>query len=512
MNRKDGSTLIFLMLFSTLSKLLGFIREISLSYVHGISFVSDAYIISIGIPNLVFGFVAVGLLASYIPTYKKIESDDNIENANQYTFNLFSLLFFISIVFITLIFLFPRSAVLLYAGGIQSETLILATSFTRITSFSLLALIFVNIFSAYLHIKNYYLIPTLLGIPMNLIVIISIFASKVSLTFLSVGYLISVLLEVIFLLIFIIKTKYRINIRKLSLDRYIKLTIQLSIPVILGSIINQIAVIVDRNILSRFSTGAISALNYSTILGGIIQGIIMISVLTYFYPQLSKSAKTDHSHYVKISNKTLQIMSFLIIPSVIFLYAESNFVIKTIYQRGAFTSEDTILTSTMLSAYIFAVLFISLREFLLRIYYSNNMTKSPSIIVVIGIILNIISSILLSNIIGVIGVPIATVISIIIVDILMLIHLNVKKILLIKINTILGIAKNIFNSICMILVIKFTKIYIFKVFSNEYLRFGFVILIGLFSYFVFEAIMKGNIIDDIISILKLRKVRKNGTN
>ncbi len=54
-------TAIILMFITIISKLFGFGREIALSYIYGASNISDAYLISITIPSVVFGFVSIGI-------------------------------------------------------------------------------------------------------------------------------------------------------------------------------------------------------------------------------------------------------------------------------------------------------------------------------------------------------------------------------------------------------------------------------------------------------------------
>ena len=60
-------TALLIMLITILSKIFGFARELTLAYFYGASNVSDAYLVSITIPSVIFGFIAAGLVAGYIP-------------------------------------------------------------------------------------------------------------------------------------------------------------------------------------------------------------------------------------------------------------------------------------------------------------------------------------------------------------------------------------------------------------------------------------------------------------
>jgi putative peptidoglycan lipid II flippase len=89
-------TALTLMILTMLSKLFGFARDITLSYFYGASNISDAYLISLTIPGVIFGFIGVGITTGYIPMYSKIENSNGIKEANRYTNNLVNVLIVIS--------------------------------------------------------------------------------------------------------------------------------------------------------------------------------------------------------------------------------------------------------------------------------------------------------------------------------------------------------------------------------------------------------------------------------
>jgi putative peptidoglycan lipid II flippase len=84
---------IYLMLISILSQTTGFIRELTLSYYYGASNISDAYLISITLPMVIFSFIGRSLTTSFIPVYAKIENEKGKSSAIFFTQNLMSILF-----------------------------------------------------------------------------------------------------------------------------------------------------------------------------------------------------------------------------------------------------------------------------------------------------------------------------------------------------------------------------------------------------------------------------------
>ena len=60
---------IGLMATTILSKILGFGRELTLSYFYGTGMYSDAYISALNIPGVIFACIGVAISTSFIPLY-----------------------------------------------------------------------------------------------------------------------------------------------------------------------------------------------------------------------------------------------------------------------------------------------------------------------------------------------------------------------------------------------------------------------------------------------------------
>lgn len=80
-------TAVLLMLITFVSKFFGFTRDITLAYFYGASNVSDAYIIALTIPSVIFTIIATGISTGYIPMYSNIEKEYGVEEGNKYTNN-----------------------------------------------------------------------------------------------------------------------------------------------------------------------------------------------------------------------------------------------------------------------------------------------------------------------------------------------------------------------------------------------------------------------------------------
>jgi len=170
-------TALLVMIITVLSKIIGFGREIVLSYVYGASAITDAYLISQTIPIVIFSFIGVGIATSFIPLYSRIFNEQGQLEANRYTNNLSNTLLLLASIIVVIVMLFTQPIVRLFASGFSGETLELAIRFTRVSVFGVYFTALLNIFAGYLRIHDNYIIPALVGLPMNLVIIASLFIS-----------------------------------------------------------------------------------------------------------------------------------------------------------------------------------------------------------------------------------------------------------------------------------------------------------------------------------------------
>ena len=76
------------MIFTLVSKVLGLFREVTLSFFYGTSNMSDIYLIALTIPTVIFSFVGIGLITTYMPVYTEVMQRDGKDAANKLTSNL----------------------------------------------------------------------------------------------------------------------------------------------------------------------------------------------------------------------------------------------------------------------------------------------------------------------------------------------------------------------------------------------------------------------------------------
>lgn len=407
-------TVILLMVLTIISKFIGFFRDVILAFFYGASGISDAYIIALTVPSVVFGIIAKGISTGYIPMYSRIEENHGSKQAIYYTNNLINTLIVICTFIIIAGVVFAEGLVKVFASGFEGEVLRIAVLFTRITLVGIYFTILIRILSGYLNYKKYFAVPNLLGIPMSLIVILSIYLSYQlgMLEILAYGYVVALAVQFMILVFFSYKKNYRYKPVLNMKDEHIKNMLILAIPVILGSAVDQINKLVDRTLASQISTGGISALNYATTLNGFVFSVFVTSITTVMYPSISKMASKGNIKGLKRALYQAIIgAAVLIIPATVGSLVFAEPIVRMLFARGAFGEEAVIMTSNAFFYYSIGMIGLGVRVILGRAFYSMQDTRTPMIDAAIAMILNIILNIILSRYMGLSGLALATSIS-----------------------------------------------------------------------------------------------------
>ncbi|MDN7241620.1 murein biosynthesis integral membrane protein MurJ [Planococcus sp. N028] len=403
-------TVLAIMIIIVMSKILGFFRDIFLSFFFGATNVTDAYLIAMTIPTVLFAFIGMGIAASFIPIFTKISAHQGEAEAKRFTANLVNIVLIFSTLIIAAILIFPVPIVKLFAYGFEGETLKLAVDFTRISSLSIYFVALLAVFNSYLEINGKFLIAAFTGLPLNIIMISFIYVSSVgNIYWLAYGYVIAVAIQFLFLVPAIRRTGYRHKMYLKPKEENIKSMMFLALPVIIGVSVDQINVLVDRTIASQIVGGGISALTYSNRITFFIEAIFVTAIVTVLFPKITKMAvRKDMIQLKWIVGKMITSIGLLIIPSTVGLMIFSKEITVLLFGRGAFEDDAVLLTAGALFFYSFGMLGFGLREVLAKVFYSLEDSKTPMVSALAAMVINVILNIVLSRIMGISGLALAT--------------------------------------------------------------------------------------------------------
>ncbi len=476
MYSKSKKTMIFIMLVTLFSKVLGFIRDIILAYFFGATCVTDAYIISNSIPISIYELIGITIVTVYIPMETSILEEEGVEKADLFTSNFTNInMIFIFILYI-LGMIFTEQIVKIFAVGFDEVTINMTVIFTRIAFFGIIFRILTAIYSGYLQVKGNFVIPSLIGIPLNIFYILCIIlASFGNHYFLAIGILLGLTSQFFLLLPFIMKHKFKYSFIFDIHDERIKKILFLSIPVIIGTAVTQVNLIIDKTIASTIVVGGITMLNYAQKLNNTVDTIFVVSILTVTYPMISTYVAQNNIESVKqVLGKTIDSIVIYILPLSIGIIIFSNSIVNILFGRGAISASEINTIASSLVFYSVGLVALGVRGTLVKVFFSFKETKIPMINTLIGVVINIILNIVLSRLLGVYGLALATSISIIVTAILLNIYLKKR----------IGKYKTVFSSASIIKIVfsvvlmAFTSKSIFML-TNTYIAEIFALILAV---------------------------------
>lgn len=210
-------------------------------------------------------------------------------------------------------------------------------------------------------------------------------------------------------------------------DKYINKVILLSLPVLVGVAINDLNAIVDRTLASGLASGSISALNYADRLKSLILSVFIFAITTVIFPLLSKESNNDNIPGMKkIMGKGINLILLITVPATVGLMVLATPIVESAFQRGAFDSTATLMTSQALTFYSIGLVAMGLNLLFSRVYYSLQDTKTPTVNGAISVGFNIALNIILVKYMAHAGLALATSIATTIATVLLLVGLKKK--------------------------------------------------------------------------------------
>jgi putative peptidoglycan lipid II flippase len=190
--------------------------------------------------------------------------------------------------------------------------------------------------------------------------------------------------------------------------------LKLMLPLVLGMIVYRAAPVFDRYLLSGLIEGSISYISYANKITSVIPAVIVSGISIAIFPIMAKYAAEGKTHQlVGVMSKGIRMLIFLSIPITLFMMYYSKEIILLIYERGAFTSKDTLLVSNALYIYLLAMPAGVLGTIVGgQGYYVLKDTRTVAIVGVIEMLLYVGISFALLKYYGYLALPIANVIQV----------------------------------------------------------------------------------------------------
>jgi putative peptidoglycan lipid II flippase len=365
-----------------ISRILGFVRELVFAMVFGASALFDGYITASRIPNMLRRLFAEGALTqAFVPVLIQVRQQNDPASLCRFQNAMLTILLMVTLLIALLFCVFPKAVISLYAYGFSEDDprLAIASGLLPILAFFLPLISMISFYAALLNSHRHFFLAGLLPAISNMVLIIV--AMNVTSDELGVWYLSWALIAgamVQWLLVFFQTWRLfglvcpTINFRHPALKKVFKMLL----AGIFGLSAVQISLFIDGNLASYLPSGSLSWLYYAERLIYLPLGTVGVSLASVSLPLLSEAIAQKKSHDIQFQLHRSSHMVFLLgIPAAMALFFLAEPILSVLFERGAFTANDTLMSAHALRYFSLGLPFMMLIKLWVSVAYSYQHVK-----------------------------------------------------------------------------------------------------------------------------------------
>ncbi len=398
--RQIARAAVLVMGLFLLSRVAGLAREMIIGARFGTSAELDAYQAAFRVPDLLFQLVAGGALGSaFIPVFTGCVARKDLKGG----WRLFS-----AITNLVLVLLTALAAILALAAPWLVRT-VLAPGFTaaqqaltaELVRWMLISTVVFGVSGIVMGVLNsfqHFLLPALAPILYNLSIIGGAwFLAPIHGVFgLVLGVIVGAALHLDVQLFGLWWYGARYTPTFGLGDPKVREVARLMGPRVLGLAAVQVNFWVNTLLASALPAGSLAALNYAWLLMLLPQGIVAQGVATAAFPTFAAlEAQGRRQELRRTVTTTLRGVLFLAIPAAAGLLVWRTPLVRMLLERGEFTPQSTALTTFALAFYSLGLIGHSAVEIQARAFYALHDTRTPVVIGIAAMALNVLLSVIL---------------------------------------------------------------------------------------------------------------------
>ena len=428
-SKKAAKSVAFIIIFSSLSKLLGFLREILIGAKFGSGSETDTFFIALSAVSLFTTVITKSINTTMIPVLSEVESREGKNGKISHTNNLLNTVSLISLIIISLAWISSPAIIRIIAPGFDGEQFKLTVALMRIGLPTVFLAGTQGVFRGYLQSELMFSESALAGFPFNItyIFFLLFLSGFFGIKGLMVTSVLAILSQVLLQIREIRKTEFKYQFLFNLKDKYLKKILYLILPIIFSAGLDDLYVIINKALASTLMAGSISSLTYANRLVGIVKELFIAAIATVMYPMLSEEAnKESYEGLKKVTINGINIILLITIPATLGMIILVNPIVKLAFERGKFDAAATYMTASALIFTAIGLVGGSLGILLSNIYYSLQDTRTPVIYGIVSLVINISFNLLLIKPMAHRGLALATSISSTLKSILLIYSLKKK--------------------------------------------------------------------------------------
>ncbi len=376
------------------STILGFVREVVYAKYYGTSWELDAFLAASVVPVILFGVFNGALVTALVPLFSDYVNTEREDEAWQLA----------STVIVILIVVLGACAVVgallapwyvPHIARFKAAHVHTAVLMTRWLMPTIVATSLCGVLGALLNAYHRFGAAALQGVVANVCIIGIVWLAQphygaYALAFGALAGAFASLLAMLPSFLSLRRFRVGLNLRHPGLARLMHVLG----PIAIGSAAGQVAMFFDRYFASGMSEGTIAGMNFAVKVVGFPQQIFVTAIATVIFPLFASQYAHRNRAAMKRSVGTgLQMVIFLTVPSAWGLCMLAGPMVQTLFERGAFTPQATVLCAQLLPYAAVGLVALAANVVLTRCLYACGVVRTSIAISVATVALNVLLSI-----------------------------------------------------------------------------------------------------------------------
>jgi putative peptidoglycan lipid II flippase len=413
--RLARSTAVF-SLATAVSRALGLLREMVSAYFFGVAGAINAFTVAIQIPNLVRALVAdAALSGAFVPVFSELLERGEKKRA----WRVASTLFWLTLLVLgglTALFIL-LAPLLLRPFGDPGGDFELAVGLSRVLFPIVVLLGLSGIVVGILNTYQQFAVPALAPVAWNLVIVLGLVLGVPRIDdenaqlYLYAGVVVlGTLVQLLLPIPWLRRLDGRLTMVLDWRDPAVRQVLVLMLPVTLTIGLVNVNFVVDTLFASRLLDPELApaAIDKAFRLYMLPQGIFAVAVTTVLFPTLARlSARDDAPGLRRALDNGLRQIAFLLVPAGLISIVLAEPIVRLVYERGEFTSENTIVVAQCLQAFSVGLVFNGWMLILNRSFYAVQSNWIPTGIALGAVGLNAALDAVFYRF-GIWGIPLAT--------------------------------------------------------------------------------------------------------
>lgn len=430
---KTVKTIGFMAIIIFCAKFMGLLREMLIAGVYGQGYEADVINTSTQIPLLFFDMtLGVAILSTFVPVFNKYLECDGRKRAEAFANNFMTVVMTIALVLALIGMVFAEPVVGLMVPGYDAAKTAETAKLLRILFpsivFTAAAYTAVGILQSF----GEFNVPSLISVVSNLIMILYLIIAgdRFGLNGVIISMVVAWASQLFIQLPFLKKKGYRYRPAMSFRDEGIKEAARLALPVLISSWVQPLCVVINMSFSSSMGDGSVSGLNWANKIYIIMVGVFAYAITNFIFPKMSRqSVGADDTAFAETTRSSVGWIVFIIGYVSAMFVALNEPVIRLVFERGAFTAENTAVTANALFYYSFGMVGYAVCEVMNKSFYAIRDGKTPMYTAVFGVAVNFIAAAVFVKMLdmGIGGLAFASAVSSIAIAIVLLFMINKRK-------------------------------------------------------------------------------------